>query len=104
MSRALEVERRKANEEVVKVRDSVRDILDKERRMMRGGFPVGRNTIDVTVANTGGSKWSQNRVDSRAVLQGGLQPIGAEALSDGDSLVDAEEYYDGNWAGYDRKN
>ncbi|KAL7468064.1 hypothetical protein ACHAXS_008288 [Conticribra weissflogii] len=104
MSRALEVERRKANEEVVKVRDSVRDILDKERRMMRGGFPVGRNTIDVTVANTGGSKWSQNRVDSSAVLQGGQQPIGAEALSDGDSLVDAEEYYDRNWAGYDRKN
>lgn len=107
MSRALEVERRKANEEVVKVRDSVKDILDRERRMMRGGFPLSRNAIEETVgeiANVGGNRWNQNRVDSSGVLQVGQQSNRAEILSDRDASVDAEEYYDQDWAGFGRKN
>mmetsp|Transcript_32474 Transcript_32474/g.67155 ORF Transcript_32474/g.67155 Transcript_32474/m.67155 type:complete len:836 (+) Transcript_32474:447-2954(+) len=107
MSRAVEVERRKANEEVVKVRDSVKDILDREKRMMRGGFPFSRNAIEETVgeiANVGGSRWNQNRVDSSGVLQGGQQSNRAEVLSDRDANVDAEEYYDQDWAGFGRKN
>lgn len=97
LSRAVEVERKKANEEVERVRGEMRGVLERERLMMRGNIG-GSGNVNGSVGGVsssrrmigGGNDIDLNRGPTKRVMDG------VKIVRDFDDYDDEDSMYDGH--------